>query len=130
MTNYSKEDPPRRNLPILQHLIRVYKLWHEFLPHIPKDTRYTLCGKVESLLVETVEAVFVASFLTKEKKLPYVERAARKLDLAKFFLQIVWEIRALDNKKYALISGELNEIGRMLGGWVRQVTPPGDSGRS
>ena len=92
------------------------------MPHIPKDARYTLGGKIDSSLIETIEAIFVASFLAREKKLPYVERAAMKLDLAKFFLQIAWEIKALDNKKYVLISEQLSEIGRMLGGWLRQLT--------
>jgi hypothetical protein len=108
-------------LPIIHYLVRTYKLWHEFLPHIPKDARYTLGGKIDSSLVETIEAVFIASFLAKERKRAYVERAAAKLDLAKFFLQVAWEIKVLDNKKYALISEQLNEIGRMLGGWLRQL---------
>lgn len=37
----------------------------------------------------------------------------------KFFLQIAWEIKALDNKKYIMLSECLNEIGRMLGGWIK-----------
>ena len=111
-----------RNLPILQHLIQAYKTWHEFLPHLPKDSRYTLGGKIDALLIETIEAVLIGSFLAKEKKLPYIEKAALKLDLAKFFFQIAWEIKALDNKKYALISEKLNDLGRMLGGWIRQIT--------
>jgi len=103
-------------------LIRAYKTWHEFLPHIPKDARYTLGTKIDSSLIETIEATFIASFLAKEKKSPYVQRAATKLDLAKFFLQVAWEIKALDNKKYAIISEQLAEVGRMLGGWLRQIT--------
>jgi len=34
----------------------------------------------------------------------------------------VWEIKALDNKKFILLSEKLNEIGKMLGGWSKQVT--------
>ncbi|MDE2079665.1 MAG: four helix bundle protein, partial [Patescibacteria group bacterium] len=64
---------------------------------------------------------FMAMFLPREKKLSFLECAATKLDLAKFFLQITWELRALDNKKYAMISEELVEVGKMLGGWLRQL---------
>ncbi len=92
------------------------------MPHIPKGARYSLGAKIDASLVETIEAIFIAGFLAKDKKLPYVEKAATKLDLAKFFLQIIWEIKALDNKKYALISEQLNAVGRMLGGWLRQIT--------
>ncbi|MEK7134943.1 MAG: four helix bundle protein [Patescibacteria group bacterium] len=45
-----------------------------------------------------------------------------KLDLLKFFLQISWEVKVLDNKKFILLSEKLNEIGKMIGGWLRQLT--------
>lgn len=63
----------------------------------------------------------MAGFLDKNQKLPYVQKAIIKLDLLKFFLQVAWEIKALDNKKFILLSEKLNEIGKMLGGWNRQL---------
>lgn len=112
--------PPAGRLPILERLIAAYKLWHEFLPHLPKDARYTLSEKIDVLFIETTELIFVAGYLDKSQKLPYLQKAAGKLDLLKFFLQILWEIKALDNKKYIALSEQLDEIGRMLGGWLRQ----------
>ncbi|MDP1688725.1 MAG: four helix bundle protein [bacterium] len=113
--------PPKASLPIIQKLIAIYKLWHEFLPHFPKTARYTLGNKIDTFFVDVAEYIFTASNLSKEHKLPYLEKAARKLDLLKFFLQISWEIKTLDNKKYIILSQSLQEIGRMLGGWIRQV---------
>jgi len=40
----------------------------------------------------------------------------------------LWETKSLDNKKYIALSEELNEVGRMLGGWYGQLkkqTSPG-----
>ena len=114
--------PPRRNnLSIIQRLIAAYKLWHEFLPHFPKTSRYTLGGKIDGLFTEMIELVFTASRLPGERKLPVIFEASAKLDSLKFFLQIAWEIKALDNKKYIALSENLSEIGRMLGGWQKQV---------
>src|SRR3989338_3566011 len=104
--------PGKKTVPVIQYLVRAYKLWHEFLPHVPKSARYTLGGKIDAMLIETLEAIFTASVLPKEKKLPYLVRAAAKLDLAKFFLQICWEIKAVDNKKYAVLSEQFDGIGR------------------
>jgi len=106
----------------VQRLITTYKLWHELLPHVPKDSRYTLGIKIDALLVETFEAVFTASYLPREEKLPFVRTAIAKIDLAKFFLRVTWEIRALDEKKYIALSELFDEIGRQLGGWMRQIT--------
>ncbi len=103
-------------------MIELYKLWHEFLPHFPKTARYTLGEKIDSLFIETIEPIFIASYLNKNQKLPHIQKTVTKLDLLKFFLQISWEIKALDNKKYIVLSKKLNEIGRMLGGWLRQLS--------
>jgi hypothetical protein len=114
--------PRSAHLPIVTRLIGAYKLWHECLPNLAKTSRFTLGQKIDDLFIETTELIFSASYLAKEQKLPYLQRATAKLDLLKFFLQIAWEIKDLDNKKYITLSEPLAEIGRMLGGWVRQVT--------
>ncbi|MBI2012907.1 MAG: four helix bundle protein [Candidatus Colwellbacteria bacterium] len=99
----------------------VYKLWQEFLRHFPQTSRYTLGSKIDSLFLEITELLVTASYLHKDKKLPYIERAITKLDVLKFLLQVSWEIKSLDNKKYAILSEHLNEVGRMLGGWRGQL---------
>lgn len=120
--------PPPPLLPLLQRLMQLYKLWHEYLPHVPKTARYTLGSKIDALFVETLECIAVASYLPPLQKLPVVQRAASKADTLKFFLQVAWEIKALDTKKYAALSEPLQEIGRMLGGWYKNLlakqTPP------
>ena len=92
------------------------------MPHFPKTSRYTLGEKIDSLFIEITELAFSASYFYKAQKIPYVQKAVAKLDLLKFFLQIAWEVKALDNKKFILLSEKINEIGKMLGGWLRQLT--------
>ena len=119
--NISYKAPPPRNLPIIQKLISAYKLWQEFLPHFPKTSRYSLGSKIDSLFLEVVEAIFLAGYSGKTEKIIYLRKVSLKLDSLKFFLQVSWEIKALDNKKYIRLSEHLNEVGRMLGGWIRQL---------
>ena len=118
-------------MPIIGRFVAVYKLWHEILDHISKKSRYTLGSKIDSYFLEALENMFIASYLPKEQKLPYLQKATTKLDLLKFFLQISWEIKAIDMKKYITLSEQLNEIGRMLGGWKKGLeskTPANKAG--
>ncbi|MDO8676303.1 MAG: diversity-generating retroelement protein Avd [Candidatus Azambacteria bacterium] len=108
-------------MPIIQRFIAVYKLWDEFVTHFPKKSKYTLGEKIDSLFIDTIELLFTASYLNKEQKLPYLQKASGKLDLLKFFLQIAWELKAIDNQKYIVLSKQLDEIGKMLGGWTRGI---------
>lgn len=123
MKNSSFNCPPPvlNTLPIIDRLIGTYKLWHEIVQHLPKTSRFTLGAKIDSTFVEVIELIFTAGNLPKDKKLPYVQKAVSRFDLLKFFLQIAWLIKSLDNKKYLAISEPLNEIGKMLGGWHRNL---------
>ena len=62
-----------------------------------------------------------ASFLKREEKLPYVRMAIRKIDTLKILLMILWETKSLDNKKYIVLSVQVDEIGKMFGGWNGQL---------
>jgi hypothetical protein len=77
--------------------------------------------RVDNLFVEIIEAVAQASFLSKAEKCPYVRVAIRKTDTLKILLMVLWETKSLDNKKYGAVSVQLDEIGKMLGGWNGQL---------
>ena len=91
------------------------------MPHFPKRSRYSLGSKIDQLFIETLELIFLGSIMPRGKKLPYIERAVAKFDLLKFFLQVAWEIKALDTKKYSSLMGPLSTIGKMLGGWHKNL---------
>jgi len=106
---------------VLQKLKEAYLLWFGYYKVLPKTHRYSLGKRVDDVLVASIEAVSQASFLPREKKLPYVQYAIRKVDTVKIFLLILWETKSLDNKKYITLSVKLDGIGRMLGGWSGQI---------
>ncbi|MBI4426175.1 MAG: four helix bundle protein [Candidatus Kerfeldbacteria bacterium] len=115
--------PPQlwSNLPILQKASDAYKIWHGMLQEFPRLDRFTVGAKVDSLFGEVLEYILLAGYSQKPHKLPLVQRATTKLDAVKFFLNIAWEIKSLDNKKYIRLSTPLTEIGKMLGGWRKQL---------
>ena len=106
-------------LPVVEHLVEVYKKWYGLRDHFPKKARRTLGEKIDNLFVELLELLFVAGYEAKGNKLPKLEMAIKKIDLLKFFLRIAWEIKALDNKKYLALSEGVQELGRMVGGWKK-----------
>lgn len=94
-------------------------MWQSFIPHIPKIHRYTFGGKIDTLFLDTLEFLFRAQYAKPEHKIQYLTAIIGKTDLLKFFLQIGWENKLLDEKRYLGLSQELQEIGRMLGGWKK-----------
>ena len=117
--NNTKIPPPL--LPLLAKAKSCYLLWITFYETLPKLHKYTLGQKIDTLFVEVIEAISIATFLSREEKLPYVRAAIRKMDTVKIFLMILWEIKSLHDKKYIHLSVKINEIGKMLGGWQGQL---------
>jgi hypothetical protein len=111
-------------LPVIEHAVTVYKRWQEYRDHFPKKSRYTLGDRIDTLFIQILEFLFIASYQNKAEKLPTIVAALKKTDVLKFLLRIAWETHALDTKKYAVISEEMQELGRMIGGWKRGLETP------
>ena len=77
--------------------------------------------RIDNLFIEIIEFIAIASFLSKEEKLPYIKVSIRKTDTLKVLLMVLWETKSLDNKKYIALSVKIEEIGKMLGGWSGQI---------
>lgn len=54
--------------------------------------------------------------------MPWIKVSIRKVDTIKLLLMILWETKSLDDKKYVAVSVQLEEIGKMLGGWSGQLS--------
>ena len=46
---------------------------------------------------------------------------SEKLDHLKYFITILWEMKTLDNTKYALLAEKLSTVGRMVGGLMSKL---------
>ena len=107
-----------------------YLIWFQYYQILPKTHRYTLGRRVDTMFIEIIESTVTASFISHEKKIPFVQIALRKVDTLKILLQILWETKSLDDKKYINLSKPLDEIGRMLGGWNGQIIKQNSAGKN
>ena len=96
-------------------------LWYGYYQILPRVHRYTLGERIDFLFIELMEAITCASFSLKNEKTPFLRIAIRKLDALKILLLVLWETKSLDTKKYVTLSAPLEEVGRMLGGWLRGI---------
>jgi hypothetical protein len=92
-------------------------------------TRYSLGEKIDLIFIELSELLLIAGYAGRSQKAPIVQKASIKLDVLKFFLQIAWELKSIENKTFANINAKLEEVGKMLGGWQKQLAkenPPAE----
>lgn len=97
----------------------VYIFWLTLYRDFPKVERYGIGNKIEQAFLDLLELTFCLSYLSPEHKLPMLNKAITRLDVLKFFMQLVWENRLVTSEKYIEIISKLEEIGRQLGGWKK-----------
>lgn len=124
MTKSPITTPPDKKFSILEKIKLAYLTWLSFAPHIPKTSKISLGNRIENKFLNLLESSYKAYFSSRELKEKYILEAIATLDLLKFLLQIAWEGKALGfgNKNFEKISLELEEIGKMLGGWKKGLS--------
>jgi hypothetical protein len=84
-------------------------------------SRYTIGTRIDKLFLDITELVIKAIYAPRERKCIFVTEANSTLDVLQLFLKIAWEMKLLENKKYSAISTPLTEVGKMFGGWKKQL---------
>ena len=108
-------------IPVVLSLKDAYGVWQQYLTDFPKANRFTLGSKIDDVFLAAIEYCFLASYSAAAEKQVFVDRSIARVDLLKLLLQLAWDIKALDDKKYIRLSEQLATVGRMLGGWRRQI---------
>ena len=93
-------------------------MWHSYFNNLPRHTKFTLGTKIDNLFTDCLELSLTAGYTKKEEKGKLILKLSTKFDALKFFLQLLWEIGGINNKKYSDLSQQLSVIGRMIGGWI------------
>lgn len=106
-------------VPILRKIHELYKLFHGYRALVPKQERFTIYERSENSILDVLECLLEASFASKSQKVILLGKASVKLNLLRFLVRLMKESKTLDLKKYTLLQEIIDEIGRMLGGWLR-----------
>lgn len=107
--------------PIFNQTYELYKEIYRLRGTIPKSDRYAIWQKVENTTLEVLEGILVAIGLSKNEKSGILEEASKKLNMLRVFIRLSKDVKAIDNKKYTTLQEKLDEIGRMLGGWIKSL---------
>lgn len=96
-----------------------YLFWMQLARDIPKTSRYTLGNKIDNHFLNMLSCIYFATYQPIVVKIETLTRAITELDLVKFFFSIIWESKIVPDNHYIKLSADLDEIGRMLGGWKK-----------
>ena len=111
---------PRKNeeLPIFVKWLEFLKWFFPTLEKFPKKARFTITSRIENIALDIVELLIEAKY-SREKK-PILRKINLYLEKIRILLRISHETKLISTKSYNFASRGINEVGMMLGGWLRQ----------
>ncbi len=107
---------------------RAYDLVLWLLPKVekfPRSYRFSVGERMTEagldLLVSLAEAAY------SRDKAALLRNASRKVNVVRLLLRLAKDLRVLPEASYRFATERLDEIGRMLGGWLRSLRPAGET---
>ena len=109
----------QNEVPLFQKLYDFYKLFYEIVDHFPKKARPVLGQKIEQTILEALELVSYAAYSSNAEKNQALMKTSLKIDFLKVLIRLTYETKTINKKKYILLEERLQEIGKMVGGWIK-----------
>ena len=106
-------------MPVLEKSKATYKKWIEVHRNIERTVKFGLGTKIDNLFLDLLESLRRAIYTPINKKIILLEEASDKIDSLRFFLQLLWEAHLISNKQYILLETDIDDLGRIVGGWKK-----------
>lgn len=93
----------------------------EITNHLDKRWRYGLGQSIENTILELLENLIQAKNAPKPLKAGYLLKGSANLEIVRLKLRLVIELELANETKIFQLQNRLEEIGRMLGGWIKSL---------
>ena len=114
----------QNEVPLFQKIYDFYKMFYSYIDHFPKKSKEALTVKIEDMLIKLLESITAASYSMPIEKQKFLTEASANVDFLKILFRLCCELKIIDQKKYLLLEEKLQEIGRMIGGWIKSLKTP------
>jgi four helix bundle protein len=113
--------PPTKELVIFTH---TYDLLSWLLPQcerFPKSQRFVITQRLQGAALDFQEAIFEANARSGGQRLEHLQAADARLNKLRLYLRLSRQWDWLSSGQYEHVSRMVAEIGRLLGGWLKQT---------
>lgn len=107
-------------------LTKLFDLLNWLLPkaeRFPRVYRQTVTLRLMNAALDCQEAIFLAQSARGVRRQTALQDADAALNCLRLYLRLTHRWCWLNDGQYAHVSALVAEIGRLLGGWIRQSNP-------
>ena len=106
-----------QNLSIFEKTYELILWLYPTVNKFPKSQRFVLGQQIENTILEILKGIIQAN--SERNKLPYLNQISVELDKLRILIRLSKDLKLINIKKYQFVAEKINEIGKMLGGWIK-----------
>ena len=106
---------------IIQKVYDLLKTTIPFLNTLPRSQKFTLGDKIQTHLSELLELLIRAYYAPPVQKREKLNQVNITLEILRHYFRLCFDLNYIPFKKYEGFAQQLNEIGRMVGGWIKSL---------
>ncbi|MBL8879845.1 MAG: diversity-generating retroelement protein Avd [Phycisphaerales bacterium] len=109
------------SLPVIDRTFDLIKWYSAHVAKFPRSHRYSLGQRIEAKLYDILEGLVEAEYAEGAAKTAPLTAVNFRLEILRFLTRLSHELAVLPGKSHEFASREINEIGRMVGGWIKHA---------
>lgn len=91
------------------------------LEKFPRSQKYLVTDKLEMGAIKVLENLITAYYAEKKNKPELLRATNVELEKMRYMVRICHTLKYIDHHRYGVMSEKINEIGKMVGGWLKAV---------
>lgn len=88
---------------------------------MPRGFKFTLGDKIQAMATQLLEQSIEAYYAPKEEKKKRLFAINILLEKMRHFFRLGFDVGLYSSKKYEYFAQQLNEIGKMVGAWIKSL---------
>ena len=105
--------------------LKLFHKWYEFMKWLhsllnkfPKSEKYTMAQKIENISMNVLEGIIQSN--NDFDKTDSIKKTIVELDKLRVFFRMSKDLNFISFNQYEFGVKQIDEIGRMLGGWLKK----------
>jgi len=106
-----------QKLEIYQRHYDLILYMYPIIKRMPKSERHVLSQHIRHSLLDIAKMIVEAN--KSRRKLPVLYRIDVELEKLRLLIRLAKDLKFISVRRYGIMAERIDEIGRMLGGWIK-----------
>lgn len=110
----------KKQYPLFEKWSKTLDWILDIIEKFPKSVRFSLSSRIANISLDVLEKIIEAIYTQKRVHILYAINLY--IEKLRIMFRICFQRKYISVKQYEYIIGELNEAGKMTGGWIKHET--------